>query len=88
MLISPFGRGLHGQNKESAMAQPVRAILSHQDELAAQARRHTGDVNEAGLLVGKVVSRAFLKFDQDEPEDVITAAMRRDLDVLIAERAS
>ncbi len=67
------------------MAQPVRAILSHQDELAATARRHTGDFNEAGLLVGKVISRAFLKFDNGETEDVIFAAMRRDLDVLIAD---
>ena len=65
------------------MAQPVTAILSCQNELSAAALLHTGDVNEAGLLVGKVVSRAFRKFDKATPEDAIAAAMTRDLERLI-----
>jgi len=67
------------------MAQPVTAILSHQGELAAKARRHTQDANEAGLLVGRVVSRAFHTFRDGAAEDVIEHAMRRDLDRLIAQ---
>jgi hypothetical protein len=62
------------------------AILSHQDELAARARRHTGDVNEAGLLVGKVISRAFTKLDAHDSTESISAGMWRDLDVLIQQR--
>ncbi|MES1201916.1 MAG: hypothetical protein ABUS57_10770 [Pseudomonadota bacterium] len=68
------------------MPQPVLAILSQQDELAAKARSFTGDVNEAGLLVGRVISRAFLR--RYSALDEIPAAMRRDLDLLIQERAS
>ena len=68
------------------MPQPVLAILSQQDELAAKARSFTGDVNEAGLLVGRVISRAFLK--HYSALDEIPAAMRRDLDLMIKERAS
>lgn len=69
------------------MAQPVTAILSRQDELSAMARRHTGDANEAGLLVSKVMSRAFRKFDDSESEDVIAQTMSQDLDRLIRQRA-
>ncbi|MEJ0060962.1 MAG: hypothetical protein WDM79_15890 [Terricaulis sp.] len=68
------------------MPQPVMAILSHQDELSARARRHTGDVNEAGLLVGKVISRAFTKLDAQASAETISASMWRDLDVLIQQR--
>jgi hypothetical protein len=65
------------------MAHPVSAILSHQDELARRARRFTGDVNEAGLIVGKVMSRAFKKFRQEASEDAIADQMKRDLDEII-----
>ena len=65
------------------MAQPVTAILARQGELAAQARKFTDDTNEACLLVGRVVSRALSTFKDEQPDDVITHAMRRDLDRLI-----
>jgi hypothetical protein len=66
------------------MAQPVTAILSRQGELAAKAMQFTQDTNEASLLVGKVVSRALSTFkDGVTADDVITHAMRRDLDRLI-----
>jgi len=66
------------------MAQPVTAILSSQGELAAKARQFTNDTNEASLLVGKVVSRAFSTFREGgTPDDVVLHAMRRDLDRLI-----
>lgn len=65
------------------MAQLVTAILSRQSELAAKARQFTKDTNEANLLVGKVVSRAFSKFQHEAAEDVIHHAMRRDLDRMI-----
>lgn len=65
------------------MAQPVTAILSRQGELAEKARQFTQDTNEAGLLVGKVVSRAFCTFKDGAADEVITHAMRRDLDRLI-----
>ena len=65
------------------MTQPVTAILSRQGELAAKARQFTNDTNEASLLVGRVVSRALSTFKGSEADDVITHAMRRDLDRLI-----
>lgn len=65
------------------MAQPVTAILSRQGELAAKARQFTEDTNEANLLVGRVVSRALSTFKAGETDEVITHAMRRDLDRLI-----
>ncbi len=65
------------------MAQPVTAILSHQGELAAKARRFTQDANEAGIMVGKVVCRAMDAFQDGESEDIILHAMRRDLDRMI-----
>jgi hypothetical protein len=69
------------------MAQLVTAILSQQDQLAAAARRYTGDdMNEASLLVGRVITRAFRKFDHDTAIDTIAHALRRDLDRVIAER--
>jgi hypothetical protein len=69
------------------MAQLVTAILSQQDELSAAARRFTGDdMNEASLLVGRVITRAFRKFDHEANLDLIADAMRRDLDRVIAER--
>jgi hypothetical protein len=65
------------------MAQPVMAILSSQGELAAKARKFTNDTNEASLLVGKVVSRAFSTFRDGADDEVILHAMRRDLDRMI-----
>jgi hypothetical protein len=65
------------------MAQPVTAILSRQGELAAKARQFTNDTNEASLLVGRVISRALSTFNGAEADEVITHAMRRDLDRLI-----
>ena len=68
------------------MAQSVSAILAQTGDLAAKARRHTGDVNEANLLVGKVMSRAFVKLVGHEPDDVISATLSNDLDRLIRAR--
>ncbi len=68
------------------MAQSVSAILAQTGDLAAKARRHTGDVNEANLLVGKVMSRAFVKLVGHEPDDVISATLSSDLDRLIRQR--
>ena len=65
------------------MAQPVTAILSSHATLAATARAFTGDANEAGILVGKVVSRAFLRFTGEAADDVVLHAMQRDLDAMI-----
>ena len=67
------------------MAQPVTAILSRQGELAAKAWEVTHDTNEASLLVGKVVSRAFDAFQNGATEDDVAQAMRRELDRLIAQ---
>jgi hypothetical protein len=65
------------------MAPPVTAILERQGELAARARQFTGDVNEAGLLVGRVVSRALLTRQRGAPEDVVLTAMNHELDRMI-----
>ncbi len=65
------------------MTQPLAAILSRQDELAAKARQFTGDVNEAGLLVSKVVSRAFRTFSNGGSEEAVASEMRRELERLI-----
>lgn len=65
------------------MARSVTAILESHGELAAKARQFTEDTNEANLLVGKVMSRAFSTFRDGEANDVIVQAMRRDLDRLI-----
>jgi hypothetical protein len=65
------------------MAHPVSAILSQQDELARRARRFTGDVNEAGLIVSKVMSRAFQKFRADASDEAISDTMREDLEAII-----
>lgn len=66
------------------MAQPVTAILAHQGALADKARRFTKDANEASLLVGKVVGRAFSDLPEDADDKAIILAMQRDLDRLIA----
>ena len=67
------------------MAQLVTAILSNQEELAAKARQFTGDVNEASLLVGRVVTRAFNKYDRAASAASIAQALRRDLEKMLAE---
>jgi hypothetical protein len=80
----PLRWGAFGPKRGRAlMAQPVTAILSNHAELAAKARAFTGDANEAGLLVGKVVSRAFNKFKGEAAHDVVLHAMQRDLDAMI-----
>ncbi len=66
------------------MAQPVTAILAHQGVLADKARRFTQDANEASLLVGKVVGRAFSDVAPDADDEAIVLAMQRELDRLIA----
>ena len=68
------------------MAQPVTAILSSQGELAAKARQFTNDTNEANLLVGKVMSRAFSSFRDEAADEVVLHSMRRDLDRMIDQR--
>ena len=70
------------------MAQPVTAILSRQGELAARARQFTGDTNLAGLLVGRMVSRALMTRDGGEAEDVVLNTMNRDLDRMIEQLRS
>jgi len=65
------------------MAQPVTAILSRQAELAAKARQFTQDTNEAGLLVGRVVSKALMQLNEGAPEEVVALSMRRELDRMI-----
>lgn len=68
------------------MAQLVTAILSHHEDLTVAARRITDDTNEASLLVGKVLTRAFTKFDRDTSPEALSRALRYDLDKLIAAR--
>ena len=70
------------------MAQPVTAILSRQGELAARARKYTDDTNLAGLLVGRVVSRALMTRDRGEAEDIVVNAMVGDLDRMIEQMRS
>ena len=65
------------------MVQPVTAILSNTGELAAKARLFTRDTNEASLMVGKVVSRAFDAVQDGDSDEAILRAMRRDLDRMI-----
>lgn len=66
------------------MAHPVTAILESQGELAAKAKQFTNDTNEANLLVGKVMSKAFCAYRDTVPaDDVVLHSMRRDLDRLI-----
>jgi riboflavin biosynthesis pyrimidine reductase len=83
-LICRAEWGLFGQAEEGrSMAQPVTAIFSHRHELAAKARLVTGDVNEAGLLVGQVFGQAFSRFHEHAAEELISRSMRNDLDQLI-----
>lgn len=61
----------------------VTDILSQQPKLAEKARQFTGDTNEAGLLVGKVLLRAFSKIADGEAHDDVSRKMPRDLEALI-----
>lgn len=70
------------------MAQLVTAILSNQGALETMARKQLGDVNEASLLVGRVVTRAFTTLDPASTPDLISSALRRELDALIQRRFS
>lgn len=65
------------------MVQPVTAILSNTGELAAKARLFTHDTNEANLIVGRVVSRAFDAFQDGDSDEAILSGMRCDLDRMI-----
>jgi len=78
-----WGEAFGPKRGRARVAQPVTAILSSHAELAAKARAFTGDANEAGLLVGKVVGRAFDTFKGEAAEDEILRAMQRDLDAMI-----
>lgn len=62
---------------------PLRAILSRQRELTEAARLFTGDINEAALLVGRVMSRALGKWSSGVADSDIAAEMRRDLERLM-----
>lgn len=68
------------------MSEPVMAILQHQGALSARARQSLGDVNEAGVVVTRVISRAFRHLDQAGPNDEVSAHLMRDLDQMIASR--
>ena len=65
------------------MAEPLATILSQQGELARKAHSVTGDMNEAGLLVGKVMSQAFERLEKGVAQDAVSRGLRRDLDALI-----
>lgn len=65
------------------MAQPLISILSRQRELTRTARLFTGDINEAALLVGRVVSRALGKWSSGDVDGEIAGEMQRDLERMI-----
>jgi uncharacterized protein YktB (UPF0637 family) len=71
---------------EAVLAHLVSVILSHQEELAARAVKRLGDVNEAHLLVGRVVSRAMRDMRKEEAEEAVSASMSRELDALLSAR--
>jgi len=56
---------------------PTLEILARQRDLTTIARQVTGDVNEAGLVVHEVMSRAFLKYRDDKSD--LSEALVRDL---------
>jgi hypothetical protein len=57
--------------------QPTLAILERQRDLTTIARLATGDVNEAGLAVHQVMSRAFVKYRSGKTD--LSEALERDL---------
>jgi len=77
------GGAIGPKRGRARVAQPVTAILSSHDQLAAKARAFTGDANEAALLMGRVVGRAFTTFKAEVSDDVVLGAMQRDLDAMI-----
>jgi hypothetical protein len=78
-----LGEAFGPKRGRARVAQPVTAILSSHAQLAAKARAFTGDANEAALLVGKVVGRAFIKFNAEAADEVVLHALQRDLDAMI-----
>lgn len=69
------------------MAQSITAILSCQPELAARANRRLHDINEASLLVGRIVSRAVLLGpDNTKSSEALAARLDRELDALLDAR--
>ena len=65
------------------MAQPLTSILARQRELTQAARMFTGDINEAALLVGRVMSRALGKWSSGSADGEIAGEMQRDLERLM-----
>ena len=68
------------------MTGNLTAILSKQSALAARARKQLGDVNEASLVVGRVLSDALRRQTSSISDDALNAKLREDLDALIATR--
>lgn len=56
---------------------PTLEILARQRDLTTIAREMTGDVNEAGLVVHEVMSRAFVKYREDKSD--LSEALVQDL---------
>jgi hypothetical protein len=56
---------------------PTLQILASQRDLTTLAREVTGDVNEAGMAVHEVMSRAFLKYRSSKTD--LSDALVRDL---------
>jgi hypothetical protein len=67
------------------MQQPTLEILAHQRDLVAIARQATNDVNEAGLLVHRVLSEAFVKYRHDKLD--LTEALRSDMRAILRRAA-
>lgn len=67
------------------MQQPTLEILARQRDLVAIARQATNDVNEAGLLVHRVLSEAFVKYRHDKPD--LTEALRSDMRAVLRQAA-
>jgi hypothetical protein len=58
-------------------SQPALAILARQGDLVRIARQSTGDVNEAALMVHRVMSRAFQKYRAERAD--LPEVLRRDM---------
>lgn len=67
------------------MTQPLTTILAGQRELTRSARLYTGDINEAALLVGRVVSAAYGKLLAGRSDVEVADEMRADLERLMGE---
>jgi hypothetical protein len=66
--------------------QPTLAILERQRDLTTIARIATGDVNEAGLAVHQVMSRAFVKYRSAKTD--LSEALERDLRAVLRRSVS